>query len=143
MENYIPSNEELIAFEQMFTQMRIQKWLNMDLFSPQWWLLVAVLIIPWFIWWKYVDKKRLTEILLFGLSTIIVTSYLDALLTELTFWSYKYKIVPLWPRLIPVDFTALPVIYMFIYQYFKDWKTFIIASLIMAAVFAFIGEPLL
>lgn len=31
---------------------------------------------------------------------------------------------------------------MFIYQYFREWKSFIIANVILAAIFTFIAEPI-
>jgi len=137
------SFQNLIEMERAFTKARIEDWIHYDLFSYQWWMLVAVLIIPWFIWWKYVDKKRLLEISLYGAFVLLVVSYLDGILTELIFWAYKYKLVPIWPRLIAADFTALPVIYMMVYQYFREWKSFLIVTTIIAGAFAFIGEPFL
>jgi hypothetical protein len=83
------------------------------------------------------------EILLFGLLVLILVSYLDAVLTELTLWHYEVTLLPVWSRLVSMDFTVLPVTYMFLYQYFKSWKSFIMASVIMAGVFAFAGEPFL
>jgi hypothetical protein len=31
--------------------MKIANWLAQDLFSPAWWLMLAMLVIPWLIWW--------------------------------------------------------------------------------------------
>jgi hypothetical protein len=30
--------------------------------SPQWWLMLAFVIVPWLIWVKVVDKKRKLEL---------------------------------------------------------------------------------
>lgn len=35
----------------------------------------------------------------------------------------------------------VPVAYMLLYQYFRTWKSFILAQIIMALTYAFIGEP--
>jgi len=35
----------------------------------------------------------------------------------------------------------VPVAYMLLYQYFRTWKFFITALIIMALTYAFIGEP--
>ncbi|WP_321166003.1 hypothetical protein [Heyndrickxia sporothermodurans] len=35
----------------------------------------------------------------------------------------------------------LPVAYMLLYQYFRTWKSFILAQIIMALTYAYIGEP--
>lgn len=138
------SHELLHSLEVQLTQLRIENWLHHDLFAWQWWLLLTVLIIPWFFWWKKVDKSRLLEITLLGMIILIISSYLDSVLTELGLWEYHYWIVPLWPRLISADFTVLPVTYMFVYQkYGATWKGFITAMTITSALYAFGGESLL
>ncbi len=104
---------------------------------------MAVLIVPWFIWWKFVDRKRLMEILLYGFFVITVVTFFDEIGCQLNLWEYPYDIEPLFPRLIPVNSSALPVIYMFIYQYFSEWKPFIIASVLVSAVLSFVGENIL
>lgn len=139
----IPSHDTIFELETQLTQIRIETWLHHDLFSYQWWLLVAVLFIPWLLWWKWVDKKRLTEITLFGAVIWIIASFLDATMSEIGLWEYNFYVIPYWPRLITADFTIIPVTYMFIYQYFKKWKSFLWAMLVVSLFFAFVGEPLL
>jgi hypothetical protein len=138
-----PSQQEITQLEMKLTHARIENWLREDLFTWQWWLLVAVLVLPWFLWWRLVDKKRLTEIFILGTMILIAVSYMDAVLSELGLWSYKYEIIPLWPRLISADFTVLPVTYMLIYQYCGPWKKYIIALVAVAAFYAFGAETLL
>lgn len=139
----VPSDTFLYKMEIEFTRLRIENWLHHDVFSFQWWLLLFILIIPWFIWWIYVDRKRILDISLFGAIVLIISSFSDSILSELGLWSYTYELLPVWPRLITADFTILPVTYMFLYQYFRNWKHFILAMIVMSAVFAFAGEPLL
>jgi len=139
----IPSQEVIYELEKQLTQVRIENWINHDLFSYQWWILVGVLVIPWLLWWKWVDKKRLIEIILFGTIALIVSSYLDAMLSDLCLWEYNCYVIPLWPRLISADFTIVPVTYMFVHQYFMDWKKFISAMLVVSLFFTFVGETLL
>ncbi|HWP97711.1 MAG TPA: CBO0543 family protein [Syntrophomonadaceae bacterium] len=135
-----PSNDLIWVLEKQLAHARVENWRSEDLFTWQWWLLMAVLFIPWLLWWKYSDKKRLLEIGLFGLIIIIVSSYLDAVLTELGLWLYNFWVGPLNPTLLPIDFSLIPVVYMFIYQRYNDWKHFFIAMLIVSAFFSFIGE---
>lgn len=139
----VPSQKLLLDMEKELTFARIENWLHHDLFTWQWCLLVSVLIIPWFIWWHYVDRERLLEITLLGAIVFIISSFSDAVLTELGYWSYEYQVIPLWPRLISADFSVLPISYMFIYQYSKEWKDFLLIMIIVAAFFAFVGEPFL
>lgn len=139
----IASHEIIYDLEIQLTQARIQNWIHQDLFTFQWWLLLLVLIVPWFIWWKYVDKKRVFEIAFFGAIMLIISSFLDAVLTEIGLWCYEFYVIPVWPRLISADFTLIPITYMFIYQYIRDWKRFCLALVIVSTFFSFIGEPFL
>jgi len=103
---------------------------------------LAVLIIPWIVWWILVDKKRLGEIVLFGLFIALTATLLDAIGNELTLWAYPHVLFPYVPRLCSVDFSLLPVMFMLIYQYFPKWKTFIGAITLVAAAGSFLAEPL-
>lgn len=136
-------HDSFMAIEKNLTQLRIEEWLHHDLHSWQWWLLLIILFLPWFIWWKYVEKKRLIEITLLGMIVLIISSYLDAIITELGLWSYEFWLVPLWPCMIAADFTVLPVTLMVIYQTFPSWRNFVLVMTITAALFAFVGEPFL
>lgn len=143
MKNFEQIFEEIVATQRKLTEMTYEIWAGHCVFTFQWWLQTIFLFAPWYLWWKLVDRKRLKEILLYGLLFIIFTTYLDEIGSELTLWAYPYKITPVFPRLITVDITVLPVAYMLIYQYFQTWKSFSIATALAAAVCAFIGEPIL
>nr|WP_315989795.1 CBO0543 family protein [Desulforamulus aquiferis] len=77
---------------------------------------------------------------IFGNDCIVI---FDAIGVEFDLWDYKYQLVPLFDIFITYDMSIMPVIYMAIYQKFDKWKSFIIANTIVAAIFAFISEPLL
>lgn len=100
-----------------------------------------MLIFPWPIWLKLVDRKRILEISLFGAVAMGLITILDAIGMELGLWGYRYKLAPLLPMLLPMDFSVLAVAHMLIYQYFRPWKSFIIALTVVGCIFAFIGEP--
>jgi len=136
------SASELVNLQRQLTIFEYNHWWNEVLFTPQWFLLVFTVIVPWYIWLKLVDRKRIMEISLFGTLSIILISLLDVIGVGLGLWGYKYKTCPLIPLLIPVDFTALPIIYMFIYQHYRTWKSFIIVLTIVSFILTFIGEPL-
>ncbi|MBA1334925.1 MAG: hypothetical protein HPY66_0546 [Firmicutes bacterium] len=82
------------------------------------------------------------EILVYGLLISTIVTVLDEVGCQLNLWEYRFDLEPLFPRLIPMNFTMLPVWYMLIYQYFTKWKPFITANIVSAAIFTFIGEPL-
>lgn len=139
----IPSHQLVFEMEKQLAQSRMENWLHHDLWTIHWWVLIIVLIVPWFIWWRYVDKKYLLQISLLGALVLIMVSFLDAVLSEQGLWVYHFWVIPFWPRLIPADFTVIPVAYMFIYQIFKHWKAFLTAIVVLAALWAFVAEPVL
>jgi hypothetical protein len=119
----------------------MERWLGHAFVSWNWWLLFVFLIMPWIFWIKLVDRKRIFEIALFGMIIIFITVCLDSLGTHLGFWVYPVKLIPIIPKAFPFDASIIPVAYMLIYQFFKTWKSFFCALLVMALIYAFIGEP--
>ncbi|MDB5055125.1 MAG: hypothetical protein JWM44_3175 [Bacilli bacterium] len=109
--------------------------------SPQWWLLLAFIIVPWLILVKVVDKKRKLEIVACGLFVAITTKILDLVGYNLNFWDYPIQIIPLVPEAFAFDLSMIPVAYMLLYQYFKTWKSYCIGLVCMSVVYAFIAEP--
>ncbi|MDT8900102.1 CBO0543 family protein [Anaeroselena agilis] len=135
------SSPELVELQRQLTALRFEQWRHESLFSLQWWFLLFLLIAPWLIWVKLVERRRVLEISLFGALTIGLITLMDAMGMELGLWGYRYKLTPLLPMLLPMDFSVLAVIHMLIYQYFRPWKAFITALTVAGCVFAFIGEP--
>jgi hypothetical protein len=122
--------------------MKLTKWLHHDIFSWRWWTIVAVMIVPAIIWLRLVDKKRLTAIAMFGLILILLIVLLDIVGYEMALWSYPVELIIMVP-LLEIDFGILPVIYLFVFQYVFDWNKFVVANIVVAAVFSFILEPVL
>lgn len=126
-----------------FTKARVEVWLTDTLWHWQWWLLVALIFLPWVVWWKLVDKRRITELFLFGMLILITSSWMDELGTELQLWFYPFKPIPWYPQLFPINFSVLPVTYMLIYQWCPRWRLYLIGMAIMAGLYAWAAEPLL
>jgi hypothetical protein len=132
-----------VELQRLLTYLRINEWLQEDLFHFRWFFLIGVFVFSAFLWWKLVDKSRLPEITLHAGLTAIITLILDEIGEELTLWEYPSDILAIFPPLSAVDLASLPMIYSLIYQYFTTWKSFFRATLIMATIFCFILEPLL
>ncbi len=132
-----------IDVQKQLTAARFDEWMRNEVFRLRWWFLLVLFIVSIFIWWKVVDKSRLKEIILYAALIILFTLVMDELGEELTLWDYPYDLFPLFPPLFSVDLASLPIVYSLIYQYFRKWKSFVIASVVMAVIFCFILEPLL
>lgn len=123
------------------TVTRFGEWVQDELFSPNWWLLLFLFSLTIYLWWKKVDKTRLSEMVLYTSLIIIFVIILDELGDELSLWYYTVDIFPLFPPITAINISCLPLIYMLIYQYAKTWKSFIIATTVMALFFCFVFEP--
>ena len=142
MTKQYPSYEQIREVHNELIEMRLEYWVHHNLFSYQWWLLLIVLIVPWIVWWKYVDKNKISQILLYGAWLMIRASMLDDFGVESHLWSYPYQLINLLPRLISIDQGIIIIAHMFLYQYFPKWKKFIFANTVMAIIFTFIFEPI-
>ena len=138
------SFSEIREIEKKFHDLQYDYWLHHDLFQWQWWFLLIMTIIPWIAWWKLVDKRKLVEILLFGLIVMIIAIFFDLIVSNHMLWGYPHRIHwSLHPILLPYDITFIPVIYMIIYQRYPNWINFTIGMVLLSAVFSWIAEPLL
>lgn len=141
------------AQEQLFNQinetidklfaLRLEYWKNFEVFEPQWWFLLALLIVPPLIWWKLIDKKRWFQISFLGALIAIIAAELDMIGNELCLWQYPHKLLMISPRLMAINLSVLPVLYMAAYQYLPEWKQYLIVSTILALFYTFIAEPIL
>lgn len=138
----VPDTADLIYQANLaFTQQRVEYWLQTNIHSWQWYVLLAMLIIPYIIWWKLVDKKRLLPIVAMGLMVMTTSNWMDQVGSELGWWYYPYKTLPVFPQMIPVNYSMLPVGYMLLYQYFVPWRSYLVAATVMTAIMTWVSEP--
>ncbi|MFJ8247884.1 CBO0543 family protein [Peribacillus asahii] len=55
------------------------------------------------------DKQRVVEILLYGIIIIFITVNLDTFGTQVGFWMYPVKLIPIIPKALPFDASVVPV----------------------------------
>jgi hypothetical protein len=142
MQSTVTNTIDAVDIQWQLTCTRFDEWINNDLFHYRWWVLLALFILCEYLWWKTVDKSRLNEIILYAAFVTIMILALDELGTELTLWYYPINIFPLFPPIAAIDLSCLPLVYSLIYQYFRTWKSFIIASIIMSIISCFVLEPI-
>jgi hypothetical protein len=123
------------------TAARVSEWVRDELFSLNWWGMLALFLLSAYLWCKIIDKKKLPECLLFTAVTVILILVLDELGEELSLWYYTTDIFPLFPPMSAINFSCLPFLYMAIYKYARTWKSFLITNAIASAVFCFAFEP--
>lgn len=141
----MPNKDELLSKIEMvhrqLTELRQQYWSHYDLFSAQWWLLLALFIVPWLVWWRLVDRTRLKDIVWFGIATSYLIFFLDHVGYELNLWIYPHKLFRFIPESSAYDLGVLPVLHMLVYQYCRSWRSFLMTNTIMAVIFVAVCEP--
>lgn len=137
-----PTWQNVIETTRQMIDARIAYWLNENLFTFGWWVLLVTTLGFLIVWVIILDKKRVFEIITYGLIVEVIAIVADTLGIFLSLWDYSNSLSPI-PQILEIHTVQMPVIYMMIYQYFKTWKAFLIATAMNAFVFAFILEPLL
>ncbi|MDP4093974.1 MAG: CBO0543 family protein [Bacillota bacterium] len=119
----------------------INLWLKHTLFGWQWWLGLALTIIPWVLWIILRKKESTNRLLFAGLFIILIASWLDLVGILFGLWSYYNNVIPFSPAFIPWDFTILPVIMLFFIQYKPNIKA-LYKAIIFSGISSFIAEPI-
>jgi hypothetical protein len=132
-----------VEIQKHLTSLHIVEWVREDVFQFKWWLLLILLAVSLYAWWKTIDKSRLPEILLYAALTTIIIMAINEFGNELTLWDYPTDIIPIFPPLTSLNLTSLTLIYSLIYQRFKTYSSFIRATLIITVVICFAIEPIL
>jgi hypothetical protein len=133
----------------MIHQLRLQLWdlvysqWKDQLFSARWWFIVAVITVSYALWWKYVEKRRLHEILLFGCFIAVSRTVMEDAGVSAGFWSFDVRVVPLGISLFLNDLTVVPLTFMLVYQHSSSWRQFLIWTVIAEGLIAFVFHPLL
>jgi hypothetical protein len=116
-------------------------WAREILFTWQWWLLLALTVLPWVCWAFYRKKDSTNRLLFAGFFSIIIAKLLDSIGSSFGLWMYTARVVPLTPPFFPWDTTLMPVAVMTFIQ-FKPKIHPAIKAAVFAAVSAFAVEPL-
>ncbi|OIJ18748.1 hypothetical protein BKP45_15805 [Anaerobacillus alkalidiazotrophicus] len=115
-------------------------WKENILFTWQWWLSVALTILPWIFWIKFRKKDSTIRLLSAGLFVILISSWLDFFGISLGLWYYIYDVIYIIPNYFPWDFTLLPVTIMFLIQ-FKPNSNRYIKAIFFSLLASFVAEP--
>lgn len=143
MNNQYPSWEDVVKLRIELRDTDLLYWLQNCFFSFEWWIVLLLTIVPWIVWWKLVDKSRLTEVLLYGLMITVITTVFDVIGVGYVLWGYPIMLEPVIPPMTPANLTVFPTAYMLLYQYFPKWKAFFFASVGLSFIFSYIGEPVM
>ncbi|NPV90078.1 MAG: hypothetical protein HPY50_04790 [Firmicutes bacterium] len=136
-----PLHQRILETRLHLTQLEIENWQTNSFLHWHWWGLIIVFTLPWFLWWRLVRKDELPWIISYALSLALLM--VDLALVNLGLYAYPHRIQPIWSGLVIGDITLPPIVFSLIYQSRRDWKGYLLYSVIAVAVFSFIGEPML
>ncbi|MCV9884948.1 CBO0543 family protein [Metabacillus halosaccharovorans] len=109
----------------------------------QFWILIAILLVPLIILYFKIDRSKVYLIGFFGYNVHVFFTFIDIYGINRGYWHYPYQVIPALPS-ISFDTALVPVAFMLIYQWtLNHQKNYYIYAIIMAAIFAFILKPLL
>lgn len=140
------NKEEIISSDKFFERIHqvevdyVSYWKVHTLWHWEFWLSVALSIIPWIVW--IILRKRGSEarLLLAGSFGLSVASWLDFLGLVFGFWHYSGRVLPTIPTFLPWDFTLIPVSLMLWLQFRPTLNPFL-KAVIYSALTSFVGEP--
>lgn len=137
------SIDRIVELRKQIFQIQYNHWTNNTLFSLKWWIMVSLVVAYWFIWWKISDKKKFNEIGLAGLTAALLNFFLNTTGIEMTFWAYPSQIFGLVRTWSLFELSFISITSMLLYQYFLEWKKYLIALVVLGAFGAFVAQPLL
>jgi magnesium-transporting ATPase (P-type) len=117
-------------------------WLQYVIFTWQWWLQLALTIIPWILWVIFRKKHSSRRLLLSGLFIITISYFLDVVGITLGLWQYRWELLPMTPSITPWDASLIPVAVMLTLQYNPFNLNKYAKAVIFSAGASFIAEPI-
>ena len=104
---------------------------------------MALIAISYAVWWVIVDKRRLSQILLFGSFVAVQRIVMDIFGTNVVLWSYDKPLLPFSPGPFQNDLTLIALGLMVVYQYCHSWKKFFIWTGVVTGIICFVFFPIL
>ncbi|WP_285843923.1 CBO0543 family protein [Metabacillus halosaccharovorans] len=136
------SLEQLLKEEKLFYQTLHSYWQEHNYLTMKWWVLVTLSILSPFVWFIFVDKKRITEITAFGMFFGIIAIFLDSIGSNAMVWTYPVRLTPyLYPQMYPYDVGIIIIPFMMVYQRTgKKFIKFFFSTGLLALLIAFVAE---
>ncbi|WP_188206964.1 CBO0543 family protein [Alkalibacillus aidingensis] len=137
-----PTWEDITNIREELFQTYLQYWVDNEVFSLNWWVLLTLLFAIPIIWWVLADKRRIFELLAYGLLVSALATFFDSLFMSMVLFGHKTRLIPILPPLLPY-LTMIPFLYMLIYQWFTTLKSLTISTIFLALILAYVAEPIL
>lgn len=114
-----------------------------ELATVTYWGVIAFILVYYAIWWKLTDKRRISDLLLFGSLLAVIRFIIDTLGVTAGLWLYKIHILPTSQSVFLHVLTITPLTYMLAQQYSPNWKQFFVWGAVAGAWVSFVILPTL
>lgn len=137
--------KEINNMQEKVANLQEEYWLtytNID--SWQFWLMIAMLILPLIVLVITIDKNKTFLVLFFTFNIHAWFAYIDSLGVRRAFWEYPHSLTPYFTFSLSLDGALVPVAFMLVYQWtLNNKKNFYLYATGLAAFFSFILKPIL
>ncbi|MZQ86364.1 hypothetical protein GQF01_30105 [Paenibacillus sp. 5J-6] len=124
------------------SRLELDYWLQHDVFSFQWWIIVIINVLFVALLLILMDRKRTLSTVLTFMTGFIIVGAVDQVGKFFDLWRYPHQLIPFTENLNAVDFFVIPSIFAYMYQKFSTWKSFLIAIVVASLVISYVGEPI-
>lgn len=132
------ANEKIVEANRLI----VDAAMNDFLFSWQWWIALAMIVIPWVIWLILRDRQSTARIFSAGLLMMVLAEILDTAGVSFGKWAYPVKVFPVATLNFSYRLSVLPVFLMLLLQYKPNINPFI-KAFFFAGLGAYVGMPIL
>lgn len=105
--------------------------------------IIVFIVLAYATWWRFTDKRQLTNLLLFGALISLGASIVDSFGVESGLWLYRTHILPMDKSYLLHIMTITPLTLMLVQQYSANWKQFFVWNAVGCSFIAFVIKPLL
>lgn len=116
--------------------------MNAFFLTWQWWLALAMIVVPWTIWLLFRNRRSSARLLSTGLLIMVLSEILDTLGVSFGKWAYPVKVVPVATLNFSYRLSVLPVFLMLLLQFKPNYNPFI-KAVFFGGLGAYVGMPIL
>ncbi|MEH7484846.1 hypothetical protein V7157_28015, partial [Neobacillus drentensis] len=107
--------DKIVKMSKRSTDSLIDYWKDFALYSSfEYWMMVAILLVPLLILFFKIDKNKIFLVGFFGYSIHVIFAYVDSYGKHSGLWNYPFPIIPALPGLA-IDSSLVPVTFMLVY----------------------------
>lgn len=134
--------DQIQSFYEDAHQLEIRYWLDHDLFSIHWWIILLINLLFLVLFVFLIDRNRILVISIAFLVSFISIGSIEDLGQFFNLWTYPHEFFAPLKTANAVDFLCIPIVITLVYQYVSRWKYFLFASIIVFAIISFICIPI-